>query len=730
MLNFPKIASLTDPSKRKMALAQFEHTAMELATNKAGVTPLVVQVCNETAELLEDTVMSAIESEHDTDQAMINTAFARFATVEEQRLEYETLILAAVEAVSGAGGLIEQHVACRTFESQQCVTCGTCRNDCDDFEATCDLKEAELRIKYVDVINTVTEPAYCDAQGNIHPPNSETVVTLAEHADNKEKMEAYLRALEEFTNCEEDEDDHCNTCPDDPTTCNLGLDSCPCLNHTHTRVECNTLQQAMQHAQCEARHTVSGYMGLYEQAFRIAANQYQTVETQVRIMEADRKVEWDTLDRVICLLMTLTIDEDGSASSVQTANAIAECRSRDVDTTHLDITYYEPPVLGQLPALPHSPCSDEFATEAYLGVPAACAGNEELQEQYEHGLMTECECTAQPPVPSDHGFPYALGPFMMFDTGFALNSADGFQVNEGMDAWEAVFEGTTYSGRTSPFAAVTMPDLDEAFGLSGDDVVASVAWAYPDPAGTSDMIARHSSYHLISENRKCPRDHEDRLFRLPVSGSSSVTIEECHTQCQQSEGCSFFSHGTWEGGFVCMGCTRSVNSQAQAGISIYDMSSAYPEVMRHRFIRAGGFVYLNAANQAVAVKELSESTTTLSAAQHGQVTMYFDGPQGITSDQAQHACPGGFHEVTDQAHLAGGGMEYCWDKSGTLSFCTHGCFTFKMDGVDGLGYLAFPLIESTAHLAPSHYAPTDQQGATIVSMETGTLAASVPEPGA
>jgi len=34
MLNFPKIGSLTDPSKRKMALAQFENTALELAENR------------------------------------------------------------------------------------------------------------------------------------------------------------------------------------------------------------------------------------------------------------------------------------------------------------------------------------------------------------------------------------------------------------------------------------------------------------------------------------------------------------------------------------------------------------------------------------------------------------------------------------------------------------------------------------------------------------------------
>jgi len=109
-----------------------------------------------------------------------------------------------------------------------------------------------------------------------------------------------------------------------------------------------------------------------------------------------------------------------------------------------------------------------------------------------------------------------------------------------------------------------------------------------------------------------------------------------------------------------------------------------------------------------------------------QLTLTFDIPQGITADQATHACPGGFHEPTSAEIRAGGGIEYCWDKSGTLSFCPHGCFIYNVEQMEGTGYLAFPLMESTAHLAPAHYAPTDQQGAEVASMITGVLAATNP----
>jgi ferredoxin-like protein FixX len=631
---------------------------MELAENKAGVTPLVVQVCNETSELLRDTVMGAILSEHDTDVAMLATAFSAFDGAEEQRAHYQALIEAAIATVYGPGGWIDQHIECRTWESQECVDCGECRIDCQTTREECDLDEAELRLKYIDVINTVTTPAYCDESGHIHPPQEETIVTIADHHLNKEKMEAYLAALAAFEACEETETEHCTSCPENPHSCTLGLDLCPCLNHTTTRNNCNTIQQSLQHAQCESRHSVSNYMQLYTQAFEGAAMRYQMVKSQIEIMERDRKVEWDTLERVICLLMTLSIDEDGSASSVETENAIAECRPGGmvVDTSHLDIHYPVPPGLGDLPGLPHSPCSDEFEVDAYDGVPPGCAGNEELQHQFEHGLITECECSAEAPTPREIGFPYELGPFLLFDTGLALNSAEGFQVNEGMDAWEAVYEGVTYRGRCSPFASVTLPDLDAAFqlGLDSGDLVDRVAWAYPDNAAYDEMLVGLSS------------DGDD------------------HTD------------------------------------------GRYTETMTHRFLRTGGFVYLNEAGVAVALKEIEKAPPALIVAEEAQLTLTFGEPQGITEDQANHACPGGFAPITIQSLRDAGALEYCWDKSNTLSFCPHGCFTYRTEGLEGLGVIAFPVVDSTAHIPPAHYAPTDQQGATVASLITGVLAATNP----
>jgi hypothetical protein len=387
------------------------------------------------------------------------------------------------------------------------------------------------------------------------------------------------------------------------------------------------------------------------QSFQGALHRYNLVETQIRIMEADRKVEWDTLERVICLLLTLSNEEDGSASSTENAVAIDNCRTMDVDTTHLDILYPVPPGIGDLPVIPHSPCSPEFEADAYENVPAACAGNEELQHEFEHGLITECSCSAEPPTAEEVGFPYGLGPFLLFDANMNVNADPvaanlDFKVSEGLDAWEAMYEDRTYGGRCSPFKDTTIPDLDAAFGLE-PGTVDKIAWVYPD------------------------KDAYDEAY--PDAHSSGLT-----------------------------------------------------ETMTHRFLRTGGFVYLNADGETVALKETSPATPTLTVPEGAQLTLQFGSPEGITEEQANHACPGGFAPVTTQSILDAGGISYCWDKSGTLPICPHGCFTYNANGLEGLGYIAFPVTESTAHLQPAHYAPTDQQGANVASMITGVLAATNP----
>jgi len=625
-LNFPKISSLTDPKQRKMALAQFEETAAELAANRAAVTPVVVEVCNSTSELLRDMVMPAIIREHDTDVAMLDATYAEFDRIEEQRLEYEQLILNSLDSVYGPEGLIEVHTQCRIRESDECVRCSQCEDSCEEHITTCELAEVELRTRLEEVIETVSRDAYCDENHQIQPPHTETVITQTMHHTNLPAFNAYLAALAAFEECEETRDVVCEECEEESATVESLLainherhlsedgwsirptsENQVCRNHTDVRMQCNTIQRQLQAAACDARHLAINYLNLYEAAFLAAVTRYNNQKATVMILEADRKVEWDTLERVICLLMSLTNEEDGSASSVATAELIEGCRNDYVDTSHLDIVYRPTPEMGNLPPLPHNPCDDEFADEAYGDLPE-CMGIPEYQERHDHGVLTDCTCSAEAPPEVHTGFPYELGPYLLFNAGFELNSAAGFQIEfAGMDAeWAVATGGTQYVGSLSPFVAVTLPDLDNAFGLTGTDSVADVAWAYGDPQGTTDMVL----------------------------------------------------HG-----------------------------EDYPETIQHRFVRTGGFVYRNAQGLVVALKEIAPSSDSLG--QVAQLSLFFGEPLEIAESLALQACPT-LSPITFGRLQDSGAEAYCWEFSGVIPHCEHGCFVFR---TADHGFIAFPVGE-------------------------------------
>jgi len=71
---------------------------------------------------------------------------------------------------------------------------------------------------------------------------------------------------------------------------------------------------------------------------------------------------------------------------------------------------------------------------------------------------------------------------------------------------------------------------------------------------------------------KCSVQHEDRLFRTPLSGmSSSITFVECVVECQRTKGCIHFSWGEFDGGSVCMGCTSLAKEEHHVGFTTYDL---------------------------------------------------------------------------------------------------------------------------------------------------------------
>jgi len=393
------------------------------------------------------------------------------------------------------------------------------------------------------------------------------------------------------------------------------------------------------------------------------------VKTQIMLQEEDRKVEWDTLERVICLLSTLVQTQDGATASTANREAIQACENDDIPpdgigTDHLTIEYFAVPVIGTLPTLPESPCTDEFRNGHYTNI-TFCEGNPEAQEEFTWGFVDVCECNATEPPQPRYGFPHELGPYLLFDTGLALNSAEGFSANKDAGTWQATFEGSLYTGTLSPAKENTLPGLNEAFGLSADagTAVREVAWVYPN---------QEISRAIRNDNT---RDDQNQLLR------GNYSEDMAHR---------FFRTG----GYVWW------NSDGQV-VALKEVST-----LENQFTNAGGhdlrLIYAPPA-------EITEQEANTAC------------PGGLKPANFKYILNGGGQEYC--WHRSGT----------TPVEGPHGAFVYKVQehdywlDVTSIHWYSYALMAGSLPNATEHYAATDQQNAEPASMEVRYLAHGLDE---
>jgi len=458
---FPKLSSLNDPHTRKSALLEIEKTAIKLASmDRTEATPVVIEVCTETAELLNTTVLYAIIEEDAADRASLELAYAGFAEWEEHRQAAEDALAAAEAIVTSKSNAL---ATCRVIETETCVNETICSTETIDHCEERDRVERELRD-----IDTEIHRAWC-VEGGGAP---EIRQTTEFRTDTVEVFHRYTEKWNQLTGLQgecEEVIEHCET---------------TLSTYIEQATQCSAKESELWMASCEYHHVAAGALTAYQQGFQAALAFYNDVVARVMIEEADRKVEWDVLTRVICLLLTLTNEEDGVVSSAETEARIQRCWDDEVDVSHLDIDYLDPPDMLTLPDLPPLPCTVEHQDHYQTSPPAACTA---LIEMHHTGSTSVCSCLAD--ELSDQQL--VLGHYLMIDPAIAVTAAGG--------TWSVSIDGETYGGQMSTIHTGTFTDLtadmltDEQMEPLEDDgtpnedytgPITGIAWAYPSQAAT------------------------------------------------------------------------------------------------------------------------------------------------------------------------------------------------------------------------------------------------------
>jgi len=451
---FPKLSALNDKSTRKAALLEVEKTAVQLAEmDKAEATPVVIEVCHEVANMLNETILLAISHEHADDQEALVVAYSAFDEWETQRAEAEAALDAA-EAIVTQRSLALAN--CRTVEAETCTNETVCsleeNTHCEDR----DVCERELQ-----EIDEEIHREWCENGATPEIRSSTEFRTTTVEVFHRYTVK--LTELERLQLLCDQVNEHCDT---------------TLTTYIDRATQCNTKQADLQMASCEYHHVAAGELTLYQQGFLGALGFYNDLVARTMIAEADRKVEWDVLTRVICLLLTLTNADDGVVSNEETAARIQRCWDDEVDVSHLDIDYQDPPDMLSLPQLPPLPCTAEYDDHYDLGPPAEC---EPLVELHNTQATSECSCLADEVADQT----LILGHYLMVDPAVPLTVAGG--------SWNVQLDGETYGGQVSALHEGSFPDLSAAMltedQLDADDddytgPIAKIGWAYPSVAAS------------------------------------------------------------------------------------------------------------------------------------------------------------------------------------------------------------------------------------------------------
>jgi len=477
---FPKLGNLNDPHTRKSSLLEIQKTAVKLASmDRTEVTDMVVEVATDTANMLNETVLYAIIGEDSADRMQLLSAHDAFVAPSIRDLEAEQ---SAIDAVTTAATLLTE---CRTMELEVCedelrcridiLPCETCEqcNNCEIEDSLCWLDNEIHRSWCVGEYSESEMRLSTDAHGG------------AWRIETKSLFERYATAVEGCTHS-------CDECEEDTVICS----TCE-ARYVEQAGFCNTKHQLWQDAACQFHNTAAGDLELYQAGFQATLVAYNDIVARVMIEEADRKVEWEVLTRVICLLLTLTNPDDGAASSASNAALIESCYTNDVDTSHLDIEYRPPPDMLDLPTLPPLPCGSDVVEDPIYGPPAVCAT---LITQHNTAATAVCPCPDAEAISSPS---LELGHYLM------INPSVSVSVQNTLSQWTATMsDGTIHQGSISPIHTGAMPALTSGFftdeevadtdtangGANGG--IASAAWAYGSPSAASGSMSLEERFAL------------------------------------------------------------------------------------------------------------------------------------------------------------------------------------------------------------------------------------------
>jgi len=372
-----------DPKdSRKDSTVKLMETATKMMKN--GVTPDVVTFINATITEINDDVLGAIIDEHNRDQQLIYDEWNRIV----QAVDTMEVCAASIRSQhQDREDVSDGHKMCRSEESLACARSRRCEEELEELWRRVVIEEEEMRRIHYHI-----HLEWCLAPAPPHPSLADPFQwTLSHHYEGDETSQSlheypiidlesnvieFRRFSVEYFGF------YIIQLPRVEIAWErywAKLTECAALEETwelHVQ-ECDDLQTHLRDAACMHAETNRQCAADFGHEYWMAIDSYEETERAVRILEADRKREWETLHIVKCLLRTVythiihSIDSGEPCPTTeshpeQTVAEINYCHVVETNlTVHLDIIYPPPPPPPVLPPVVPPPCTAEYVWQEH-----------------------------------------------------------------------------------------------------------------------------------------------------------------------------------------------------------------------------------------------------------------------------------------------------------------------------------------------------------------------------
>lgn len=328
-------------SAKQKTVADLRKSTLKLL--KEGATPEVVDWAKEALQEITDDVETAIADSHKVDQQLVTDTVGRFTVISSQFAEKVTDLTNLRKTHSDKGSA---HITCRTQEALDCEAHTKCRAEEERLKS----KKETAHGHFKSAVQST-----CDGEENDPMHVQET-----KYNTYVEDGQKFFDAWEAYT----EKHNECN-----------GLNSVL----DEQTLKCNGLKQDFESASCRSHdHFTLSYEAMV-QTWGLQEDQYLSVKTTVGADAADRKMEFETLAEVKCLLAKVEerggkpCDEEEEAG--MTEKIEEHCKQEAKDSSHLDIDFPEPVNQPPKPAEEPYPCTAEFIAAEYDGLTGHCFEN-------------------------------------------------------------------------------------------------------------------------------------------------------------------------------------------------------------------------------------------------------------------------------------------------------------------------------------------------------------------